>query len=107
MKPSAMIDEANSMSFCRSRGMVCGCAPRGKRAEAPGALIGDNKRGDKGHDAMLLSSMRLQRSRRGKPLRAHSALAPFGVYALEVAAERPENYFHLLHAFRCRFCQGL
>ena len=107
MDPGTVVDETNAVPLRRSRGMVCGRAPRRKRAEAPGALIGNNERGDKRHDAMLLSSMRLECMHRGKPFCAHPALVPSRIYALEVAAERSENYFHLLHAFRCRFCQGL
>ena len=107
MDPRAVVHIADAVSFRSPCCMVRCNSPRRKRAEAPGALIGDNKRGDKGHDAMFLSSMRLERMHRGKPLCAHPALAPFRVYALEVAAERPENYFHLFHAFRGSFSQGL
>ena len=105
--PCAVVDKANAVSFRRPCCMICCNSSRRKRAETPGALISNDKRGDQGHDAMLLSSVRLQRCRRGKPLCAHSAIAPLGVYTLEVAAERSEYYFHLLHAFRCRFGQGL
>ena len=105
--PSTVVDKADAVPLCCPCRMVCCDASGCKRAQAPWALICNNKRRHQRDNAMFFSAVRLQCCNCCKSFVTSSALSPCRVHALPVAPEGFENYFRLLHAIRAGFVQGL